>query len=719
MKKIVFIIVMAFMFTLISHKSFSQIPTYSISQVKNTNTQGVADSLNVYCKMIGVINSINYTTTGLQFYILDQTNGIYVYKSSALTGYTFTKGDSIRVIGLLSQVNGMLEIVPDSIVVLASNGIQQSPITINQLTSDTLESRLVKFTNLKYLSGWSSGGTTRTVYTLHGVDTIIYRFTSNCNIRNTAAPTATVTFSLAGFDNQSATTTPPYVGGYRLYPRDSFDLVINYTNPVILTNGNSLITQNSATVSGNIVTDGGHAITTKGFCYDTLASADTTKAHITVSGNIGTYSGNISGLLGGKTYHYRAYCINSTGVYYGNDTTFTTSAVPVLPIVTTYNVTNYSYNYAVASGLIVSNGGDTVITKGICWSTNSTPTLSDSVHFDTGTANIYSDTLKNLTQNTTYYARAFATTAVGTGYGNIVSFTTVKLPTSYSISQIRTVNANGVADSLNVNCKLVGVVHSVNYGATTSLAFYICDANSGIYVYRNSSNLGYTVKRGDMLRVIGKITQVNGLIEIAPDSIVVISSGNTLNTPIVVTTLSEANESQLIKMTNLYYLSGWPTTAGGTATVRALHNNTDTITLMISRYSVGLQGKPAPVDTFTVIGMESQNDASSPYLTGYTIYPRDSMDIIITGPLGINELATKPIYNIYPNPGNGNFKIAFNKNIDAEIRIFSMIGTMVEERTIKASDTDFNISAYGKGMYLIEITDTKTGLSTTEKLIVQ
>ena len=48
-----------------------------------------------------------------------------------------------------------------------------------------------------------------------------------------------------------------------------------------------------------------------------------------------------------------------------------------------------------------------------------------------------------------------------------------------------------------------------------------------------------------------------------------------------------------------------------------------------------------------------------------------------------------------------------------------MVGSLIEERIVNASSVDFNSSNYGRGMYMIQITDRKTGLSTTEKLIVQ
>ena len=725
--------------TAVSFTTLLHIPTYAIGEVKGIDALGQADSANVNCKLIGVVNSINYATAigpgggGYQFYILDQTNGMYIYKTTTLTSYpTIARGDSVRVIGKITQnpgnAYGMIGMIPDSIVRISQNQPLQSPMSISELTSDTLESRLVKMTNLYYVSGWTGGVgiNPKTVLALHGSDTIRVILTQPCNLYNVTAPTNTVPFDITGFVLQnSVNTSAPYIGGYRIYPRDTNDYTVHYSDPAVFTTGVSGITQTTAMCSGNITTDGGYAITARGICYDTLVSPLATGNHVVVTGTTGTYTGNLTGLTLGTLYHYRAYATNSTGTYYGADSVFTTALTNVAPIVTTNNpATNIGYYSAAVTGNIVNNGGDTLLSKGICWSTNPVPTITDSVAYITGTTTTYTDTIKNLTDNTTYYARAFAINVDGVGYGNIITFTTKKLPPLYGISVVRTINVSGVADSLNVYCKLIGTVHGgINFSnnATTISSFFICDATSGINVYKTPNTLGYTITEGDMIRVIGKITQTNGLIQMVPDSLVLISPANPLNTPIVVTTLNDTYESRLIRMNNLRYLTGWPTTAANTASTVKTYNGVDTITVVIARYC-NLQGTAAPLatDTLQVTGLESQNDATSPYSAGYFIYPRDTNDIVIThSTVGINEVAAKPSFSIYPNPTNGNFKVALSNNMDVVIRIYSMVGSMIEERIVNASSVDFNSSNYGRGMYMIQITDRKTGLSTTNKLVVQ
>jgi len=84
---------------------------------------------------------------------------------------------------------------------------------------------------------------------------------------------------------------------------------------------------------------------------------------------------------------------------------------------------------AVSGGLIIDDNDSPVTQRGICWSTKNKPTIDDSIATDTASVAAFECKLNNLLPNTTYYVRAFAVNANGTGYGNIVSFTTKKTPT--------------------------------------------------------------------------------------------------------------------------------------------------------------------------------------------------------------------------------------------------------------------------------------------------
>ena len=99
--------------------------------------------------------------------------------------------------------------------------------------------------------------------------------------------------------------------------------------------------------------------------------------------------------------------------------------VSTLPTVVTTNFSNVTSNSAVSGGNVVSDGGSPVSTRGIVWSTIPNPTVSLSTITKNGNGlGIFSSPLNGLVFKTTFYARAYATNSVGTGYGNEISFTT-------------------------------------------------------------------------------------------------------------------------------------------------------------------------------------------------------------------------------------------------------------------------------------------------------
>jgi len=97
-----------------------------------------------------------------------------------------------------------------------------------------------------------------------------------------------------------------------------------------------------------------------------------------------------------------------------------------LPEVTTATVSGINPTTAECGGTVTSDGGATVTARGVCWSTDPTPTVADNTTSDgTGTGS-FTSYITGLTAGTTYYVRAYATNSAGTGYGDPpVSFTTL------------------------------------------------------------------------------------------------------------------------------------------------------------------------------------------------------------------------------------------------------------------------------------------------------
>lgn len=101
-----------------------------------------------------------------------------------------------------------------------------------------------------------------------------------------------------------------------------------------------------------------------------------------------------------------------------------TEPVAQKPVVFTDAVGDITRTTAICGGTITSDGGATVTARGVCWSTTSTPTLSDHSTEDGVDTGHYASSLTDLAGTTTYFVVAYATNRVGTSYGDVVSFKT-------------------------------------------------------------------------------------------------------------------------------------------------------------------------------------------------------------------------------------------------------------------------------------------------------
>ena len=95
------------------------------------------------------------------------------------------------------------------------------------------------------------------------------------------------------------------------------------------------------------------------------------------------------------------------------------------PVVTTTNIQDIKLTTATGNGRVWDDNGYEVTARGFCWSTTINPTLADSKTSDGGGTGLFKSTLTELTPNTKYYVRSYATNIKGTSYGAETSFTTL------------------------------------------------------------------------------------------------------------------------------------------------------------------------------------------------------------------------------------------------------------------------------------------------------
>ena len=184
------------------------------------------------------------------------------------------------------------------------------------------------------------------------------------------------------------------------------------------------ITNNSASISCEVTFEGAARVTTCGICWSTSENPDMSNSTTTDGMGLGTYTSNITGLSPNTTYYVRPYATNAEGTKIGVQRTFTTTAQQATPTVTTGNVTNISTTTATCPYNVTADGGSAVTERGVCWSTSEEPDITDSKTEDGEGTGAFTSDLSGLNPNTTYYVRAYATNAQGTGYGGQKTFKT-------------------------------------------------------------------------------------------------------------------------------------------------------------------------------------------------------------------------------------------------------------------------------------------------------
>lgn len=195
----------------------------------------------------------------------------------------------------------------------------------------------------------------------------------------------------------------------------------------------------------------------------------------------------------------------------------------------------------------------------------------------------------------------------------------------YDIAEVTTTDADGVLDSLDVNCELRGVVHGVNWNGS-GIHFHIMDDFDGIKVFSANQNFGYTVNEGDLVSVRGQIAQFRGQAEIRPVSIEILSTDNSLQVPIVVSGLAEGNESRMVRINclELTNTAQWTNNPSG-----FFVDATDGINTVRLRMDgdTDLAASPLLAGKFSVVGIVEQDDETAPYDDSYVVWLRGLTDV--------------------------------------------------------------------------------------------
>ena len=194
--------------------------------------------------------------------------------------------------------------------------------------------------------------------------------------------------------------------------------------PTVTTSNVTDITSTSAKCGGVVANSGGADVTARGVCWSTTENPTISGTHTSNGTGTGTFTSSLTNLTPQTTYYIRAYATNEVGTAYGEQKIFTAGSDITAPTVTTNDVSSVTSNSAVCGGNVTDNGGGIITARGVCYGTSQNPTINDTHTSDGDGTGMFISNLTGLTENTTYYVRAYATNEAGTSYGEQKSFTT-------------------------------------------------------------------------------------------------------------------------------------------------------------------------------------------------------------------------------------------------------------------------------------------------------
>ncbi len=688
-------------------------PLYTIGDITTNNADGEPDSLGVACEVRGIVHGVNLRGSGLQFTIIDNNNdGIGIFSGAADFGYTVNEGDEVAVQGEIGFFNGLTQINPDSVFLVSTGNALQTPTTVTALGEST-ESQLVTLDNVRLVDAgqWTNSGAGFNVEVTDGMNTYEIRIDNDVDLYGMTAPTGT--FNVIGIGGQFDNSAP-YDEGYQLLPRYTAD--IDPYNP-----GGGGGDEYPARTIGEMTTnnpDGepdslGVKAALTGIVHGVNLRDDGLQFTIIDDNNDG-----IGVFNGGETFGYEV--TEGDEITVEGEIDFFNG----LTQISADNVLLQSSGNALQTPTVITDLGENTESQLVTIEDVTLVNPDDWDAFGAGFNVEVTDGVNTITVridnnvdlfNLPAPTGTFDVTGIGGQFDNSAPYNTGYqfLPrymddiSPYnegesgfplrSIAEMTVNTSNGEPDSLNINCELQGIVHGVNL-RPAGLQFTLIDVNGdGINVFSGGDDLGYTVTEGDEVAVQGEIDFFNGLTQISATSVELLSQGNLLQTPVVVTVLNEDTESQLVTIENLTIADAGQWSNSGSGFNVDVTDGTNTFEMRIDA-DVNIFGTTPPAAPFTLTGIGGQFDSSAPYFDGYQILPRYLQDIdIVSGTVSSN--LPKGL-TFYPNPVEANLTIDSAVEL-AQVTILDQLGREVRRIATPGQRNTFQLNALPTGIYTI------------------
>ena len=433
-------------------------------------------------------------------------------------------------------------------------------------------------------------------------------------------------------------------------------------------------------------------------------------------------STTISGLAG-QIYTFTV--TNASGCTSETSANVVINAQPIMPTISTSYIIDISLSTALGGGNVTSDGGSEIIARGVCWSTSQNPTTANSKTTDgNGTGNFTSH-ISDLSPNTTYYVRAYATNSACTAYGSDqVSFTTYNHDAIVDIDEnYYNIITIGTQVWITENLRTTKYTDNTNIPPVTDNTVWAALITPAYCWYNN--DLTYKDTYGALYNwyaaSTGKLCPTDW--RVPSDSDWTILTDYLINNG-----YGYGNSGDQIGK-SMAAKSGWTTsaTAGTIGNDQASNNR--------SGFTAIPEGDRSPINgDFSILGRDGTWWSSTTYdignawsiglscnlstanrnycnkTSGFSVRcVRDSIPTLAT-------TTTTSIIRIFPNPVTGILTIEYKDNNYTTINILNSVGVLLEQENVISPRQQLNFSKYKYGLYILEFVN-PSGETTRIKVI--
>lgn len=177
------------------------------------------------------------------------------------------------------------------------------------------------------------------------------------------------------------------------------------------------VSDTTALIFGTII-DAGDGITQYGHCWSVNESPTIFDNYVDngQTSETGEFTSTLRGLIPGTVYYVRAYATDGMEVIYGEQKFF--SSGKGLPKLAINRITNIGKASATCEVEITSDGGETILSKGLVWGTTNNPVVgfSDGQSIEETAGDTFTNDIVSVSPESTVYVRAYASNENGIAY---------------------------------------------------------------------------------------------------------------------------------------------------------------------------------------------------------------------------------------------------------------------------------------------------------------